>query len=111
MTNKLDWLSYLDRLPGEPNDNQISTATGIARSNVSRWRTENQQPRPAQAVAVARAFNMHPLGALVAAGHLTDDDVDAIFDGQTIAQLMSLDSFDTAFLAREVARRLSENSD
>lgn len=109
MTKKLDWNSYLDRLPGSPNDNQISTAAGVARSNVSRWRSEGQQPKPAQAIAVARAYGHHPLSALVAADYLSTDDIDAIFDGKAIAQLMSIDDFDTAFLAREVARRLSEN--
>lgn len=108
MSKKLDWNSYLDRLPGAPNDNQISAASGVARSNVSRWRTEGQTPKPTQAVAVARAFGGHPLGALVAAGHLTNDDVDAIFDGKAIAQMMSIDDFDTAFLAAEVARRLNQ---
>lgn len=108
MSKKLDWNSYLDRLPGTPNDNQIATAAGIARSNVGRWRSEGQQPKPAQAIAVARAFGSHPLSALVAAGHLTNDDVDAIFDGKAIAQMMSIDDFDTAFLATEVARRLNQ---
>lgn len=107
MSKKLDWNSYLDRLPGSPNDNQIAIASGVARSNVSRWRSEGQQPKPGQAVAVARAYGNHPLSALVAAGYLTNDDLDAIFDGKTIAQIMSIDDFDTAFLATEVARRLN----
>lgn len=108
MSNKLDWNAFLDRLPGSPNDNQISSASGVARSNVGRWRNDGQQPRPSQAVAVARAFGRNPLSALVASGHLNNDALDAIFDGKVISQLMSIDDFDTAFLASEVARRLNQ---
>lgn len=107
MANKLDWNHYLDNLAGNPKDNQIAAATKLAPSTISRWRA-GQAPNPSHAVAVARAFGGHPLGALVAGGYLTNDDLDAIFDGKAIAQLMSVDDFDTAFLATEVARRLNQ---
>lgn len=107
MAKKLDWNYYLDNLTGHPKDNQIAAAAQLAPSTISRWRS-GQAPHPSHAVAVARAFGGHPLGALVAAGYLTNDDLDAIFDGKAIAQLMSIDEFDTAFLAAEVARRLNQ---
>lgn len=110
MAKKLDWHSYLDRLPGKPKDNQIAAALDIAPSTVSRWRT-GQAPNPSHAVAVARAFGRHPINALAAADYLTLDEIDTIVDGAAISKLISLDDFGTAELAREVARRLEEGSE
>ena len=106
MTKTLDWNAYLDRLPGSPKDNQIAAAADIAKSTVSRWRG-GQDPRPAHVVSVARAFGHPPLGAFMAAGYLTSEEVDALVDGTSIVALMSLDEVETAVLATEVARRLN----
>lgn len=106
METKLTWLEYLNRLPGTPMDKEIAQAADIAASTVSRWRT-GQDPRPAHAVAVARAYGRHPFGALSAAGYLTDDEMASLLDGKPIAELVSIDNFRTATLANEVARRVA----
>lgn len=110
METKLNWLEYLNRLPGSPRDIQIAQAASIAPSTVSRWRG-GQDPRPAHAVAVARAYGLHPFGALSAAGYLTDDEMASLLNGTPIAELMSLDDFSTLTLAQEVARRVSKLED
>lgn len=106
MTNKLDWNTYLDRLPTSPRDNQIAAAANIAPSTVSRWRG-GQDPRPAHAVAVARAFDLHPFSALTAAGYLSDAEIDALLSKDVFSELSSFENFTTASLAAEVARRLN----
>jgi len=105
METKLTWLEYLNRLPGSPPDKLIADVADIAPSTVSRWR-KGQDPRPAHAVAVARAHGLHPFGALSAAGYLSDDEMAQLLDGKPIAELVSLDDFSTATLANEVARRV-----
>src|SRR5690606_16684271 len=105
METKLTWLEYLNRLPGSPPDKLIADVADIAPSTVSRWR-KGQDPRPAHAVAVARAPGLHQVGALSAAGYLSDDEMAQLLDGKPIAELVSLDDFSTATLANEVARRV-----
>lgn len=106
MTNKLNWVAFLDRLPGNPSDRAIAQSIGISHSAISRWRNEGQDPRPAQAVAIARHFGLHPLNALVAAGFLTLDDIDALFEGKQSIEVLSVDETPTLELIEVLAKRV-----
>ncbi|RLP72298.1 hypothetical protein D9V32_15500 [Mycetocola tolaasinivorans] len=63
-------------------------------------------PKPLQAVAVARAYGAHPLGALVAAGYLTWDDVDVVAERIVAPKSYALDDFTTSELLAEATKRL-----
>ena len=105
MPNKLTWLDYLGRLPGNPNDRSIARAADTDPSTVTRWR-KGQDPAPRHAVAVARTFGLNPLTALIAAGYLTTDEVSALFDMDSVGDSLTLSHTPTIDLVEEVARRI-----
>ena len=105
MPNKLNWLSYLDRLPGKPNDRQIARAASADPSTITRWRN-GQDPNPRHAVAVAREYGLHPLPALLAAGYLSTDEVDTLFESDSVGDSLTLSHTPTIELIDEVARRI-----
>lgn len=102
--NKLNWIDYLNRLPGNPSDRAIAAAAETSPSTVSRWKG-GQTPDPLHVTRVARAFGQSPLNALFNAGFLSLDEVDAIIGGTTDIQMMTLNDYSTAELAEEIARR------
>ncbi|MGK0740486.1 hypothetical protein ACSHWG_01155 [Leucobacter sp. Z1108] len=111
MSNELKWVDFLDRLPGKPSDRAISLAIGLkSHSAVSRWRTTGQLPKPKQAADVAKAFGMHPLNGLVAAGYLTLDDVDSIFSGKQALEVNTIDTMTTIEIAEYLVNRVREES-
>lgn len=105
MPNKLNWLDYIARLPGEPNDRHVAKAAGTDPSTVTRWR-KGQDPNPRHAVSVAREFGLNPLTALIAAGYLTTSEVDTLFDSAALGDSLTLSHTPTIELVEEVARRI-----
>lgn len=105
MSNKLTWINYLDRLPGGPSDRQVALAADTNPSTVVRWR-KGQDPSPRHAVMVARHFGLNPLTAFVAAGFLSTEELDTLFDGDSVSASFSLDSTPTLALVEEVGRRV-----
>ena len=105
MPNKLTWLDYIDRLPGNPNDRAIARAAVTDPSTVTRWR-RGQDPSPRHAVNVARAFGLNPLTAFIAADYLTTDEVSALFEMDPVGDSLTLSHTPTIELVEEVARRI-----
>lgn len=103
--NKLTWLDYINRLPGNPSDRAIAAAAETSPSTVSRWRG-GQNPDPIHVTRVARAFDQDPLSGLFNAGYLTLDEIDEIVSGVATIQVVALADYETVQLAEEVARRL-----
>ncbi len=79
--------------------NRVDPAT------VGRWRTGAVDPKPRQVVAYARAYGQSPIGALIAAGYLSEGEVDIPV---TSPRAYTLDDFSPLELAEEVVRRLAE---
>lgn len=101
---KLNWIDYLNRLPGNPSDRAIAAVAETSPSTVSRWKG-GQTPDPLHVTRIARAFEQSPLNALFNAGFLTLDEVDAIIGGTTDIQMMTLSDYTTVQLAEEIVRR------
>lgn len=105
MSKKLNWVDYLDRLPGGPTDRQIASAAGTNPSTVTRWR-KGQAPNPVHAVAIARQFDLHPFTALMAAGYLSLDEVDALVGSPGVAGSLTLDHVPSLSMIEELGRRI-----
>lgn len=93
-----DWVFWLSSIAGaDARQVDISERTGIDQSTVSRWYSARLMPSAATAVAVARAYAVAPIEALIAAGYLKPSDV----------ELPTVDprSVPTHILIAELARR------
>lgn len=75
-TQLLDWPEYVRRLTDGSTGSVISAMTGIPQPTISRWLSGKTRPNPKQALTVARAYRVHPLEALLAAGYIAEEDLD-----------------------------------
>lgn len=83
------------------NDKTIAEKVGVSPSTIGRWRSGEIDPKPRQVVALANAYGVDALSALVNAGYLTDEDVDL-----TITMAADLDTISTYALIDELQRRM-----
>lgn len=83
------------------NDKTIAEKVGVSPSTIGRWRSGEIDPKPRQVVALANAYGVDPLSALVNAGYLSDEDVDL-----TITMTADLDTVSTYALLDELQRRM-----
>lgn len=68
------WPQYVTRISGGARGVDISRATRVSESTITRWR-DGKQPTPSAAVSVARAYDQNPLEALIVAGYLNVDEM------------------------------------
>jgi transcriptional regulator with XRE-family HTH domain len=101
------WLTYLAALtdPAAPAIRQtdIAKAAGVDNGTVSRWVSGKNHPKAEQVIRVARAYNVSPLGALVAAGYLQQDEIEGEV---TVPRALGLSEFTELELAQEMLRRV-----
>jgi transcriptional regulator with XRE-family HTH domain len=103
----ITWPSYLSAISGGQAGARIAERTGIPESTISRWLSDKAEPRPKQVVAVARAYGQNPVEALVAAGYLEDGEINVPSEPTDL----SLRSFTTLSLSKEMVRRIEEGED
>lgn len=70
---------------GTANQTEIAKRAGLTQPSVNRWQTT--VPRPANVVAFARAYERPVLEAFVAAGWLSEDDVQMIEAPRNLREL------------------------
>lgn len=73
----MTWWEYVRHVAGTDVQTAIADRTGIAQATVSRWKLRRQAVDATNAVIVARAFGRPAVEALVVAGFLKPEDVDA----------------------------------
>lgn len=108
MNNESQWGAYVARVSADARTNaEVAEKTGVSEATIGRWKAGKTGPNPREAVALARAYGEHPLGALVSAGFLTLEELDMVADGIQMPKKWTLEDFETEELAREVADRLA----
>jgi transcriptional regulator with XRE-family HTH domain len=99
---KSEWVLFLREVSGRASGRQISRETGVPEATISRWLSGTTAPQPRQATTVARTYDASAISALIAAGHLTQDDVDIDVAAPRWIQLRDFSSLE---LAEELQRR------
>jgi hypothetical protein len=108
VVDKTHWSKYIDATSDGAYNTAIAEAIGVDPATVGRWRTGAVDPKPRQVVAYARAFGQGPIAALIAAGYLTEAEVDLPV---AAPRVYTLDDFSALELATELVRRLREGGD
>jgi hypothetical protein len=108
VVDKTPWSRFIDATSDGAYNTAIADAIGVDPATVGRWRTGTVDPKPRQVVAYARAFGQGPIAALIAAGYLTDAEVDLPISAP---RAYTLDDFSALELAAELVRRLREDAD
>jgi transcriptional regulator with XRE-family HTH domain len=96
---------YLEALSDTETDKSIAERLAVSPSTVGRWRKGESDITPRALVNLARAYGQHPLGALLAAGYLTDGEIDMVADRVEAPKRWTLDDFTTRELLEEALRR------
>lgn len=86
----------------------IAEKVGVSASTVGRWRTGEIDPKPRQVAAFARAYGKSPLAALVAAGYLSEEDLEGDL---TLGLASDLDEVSTLQMIDELRRRFEAMND
>jgi transcriptional regulator with XRE-family HTH domain len=102
-----DWPAFVSALAGRDTGQRIAERTGIAASNISRWLSGQVIPQPSHATAFARAYDVHPLTALVAAGYVTEDELDTLLEPP---RLLTVREFTSSELAEELSCRAANGT-
>lgn len=105
LVTTLTWPEYLSAITDGAPGARIAEKTGIPESTISRWFSGKAEPRPKQVLVVARAYNQHPVQALIAAGYLDEDDVDI---QTTEPRRLQIRNFTDLEMAEETLRRIRE---
>lgn len=98
------WAEYVRRrTAGLPRD-QVAKAAGVSPSHLGRWMDgKGGLPRAENVIAFARAMNLPPKEALVAAGYLSEDEAGAV-----IEMMESLADIPDSVLLHQIGMRLAE---
>jgi transcriptional regulator with XRE-family HTH domain len=102
------WVKYVRALIEGGSAAAFSERTGLATSTVSRWLSGEYEPKPRQAVQVARAYGLSPIGALVAAEFLDEDEIEL---PAARPRLLRLTDFTELELSMEIVRRIASRTD
>jgi hypothetical protein len=97
------WAQFVKRHRNGETNKDVSRKVGADASTVGRWVKGQTEATPQQAINFARAYGLHPVEALVAAGHLSPSDVEGRVTIETSA---TLEAFSTRALISEVSDRL-----
>ncbi|RFA12113.1 hypothetical protein B7R22_16920 [Subtercola boreus] len=95
-------MHYVQFVVAGDSDSKVADKVGVNSSTIGRWRTGAVDPKPRQVVAFARAYNVSPIGALIAADYVSETDLDIPVTSPR------LDSYSTYELLSEVQTRLLE---
>lgn len=69
------WAAYFESITADVPQVAIAARVGVSQSTISHWTTGRRRPTFYQARDLARAYGANPIGALIAAGLLTEDDI------------------------------------
>ena len=94
------WWEYVTEIAGTENQSEIARRVGLAQPSVNRWRTSI--PKSENVISFAKAFGRPPLEALLAAGLVSDEDVDLTL----IPARATLSDVPTDDLLAEIRRRI-----
>jgi transcriptional regulator with XRE-family HTH domain len=98
------WAEYTRRCMAGLSRDTVAEAVGVHSSHLGRWMDgKGGLPRAENVISFARAINVPPKEALVAAGYLTRDEADAAIE---IAEPLS--SIPDAVLLHEIGARLAQ---
>lgn len=108
---KAAWVEYVQRVIGTDSQSQAARRAGLTQATISRWLNPEERHgiKAEHAVALARAYGVDPVEALVVAGVLTAQEVagvdrsDLFWDRQPGGPF---DGVSNRALLDEVARRL-----
>ncbi|MBY6367901.1 helix-turn-helix domain-containing protein [Rhodococcoides corynebacterioides] len=100
------WWEYLIRVTDKASQVEIARAAGVDPASVSRWKLGKNTPSADRVIAVARHFGRNPVEALVVAGYLQADEVDATVELAASAAALTDDELLTA-----IGRRLARAAD
>lgn len=104
MPDKTPWSEYIDATSAGAYNAVIADRIGVDPATVGRWRAGAVDPKPRQVVAYARAFDLSPVQALVAAGYLDESELDLPV---TPPRAFSLRDFSTSELLEEALSRVA----
>ncbi|MEV4689417.1 helix-turn-helix domain-containing protein [Microbacterium sp. LWH3-1.2] len=104
MPDKTSWSHYIDATSAGAYNAVIAERIGVDPATVGRWRAGAVDPKPRQVVAYARAFELSPVQALVAAGYLDEDELDL---PTTPPRAYALNDFSTSELLEEALARVA----
>lgn len=105
--NAQTWAEFLTAVAGPDaptaNQSEIARVAGVSTATVSRWVSGDSRPKAEQVIGVARAYNVSPLLALVAAGYLEQAEVEGELD---VPRALAIGEFTELELAQEMLRRV-----
>ena len=102
----MTWMDYVrDATRGDSFPGDVAKRIGADRSTVYRWEHAGAVPSPEKVIAFAHAYNVSPVEALVAAGHLAEEDAKVKIEKSDPRRLSN------AALIDEVVRRLDAAGD
>ena len=104
VSNHYNWADYLRALNMSQAD--LAARGGVSQPTVSRWLKGEVTPDAKQVIALARAAQHSPIGALIAAGYLDEDEVGG---GVEIPVDLHLRLYTDRALLLEVLRRVDSN--
>lgn len=97
------WAQFVKRHRNGETNADVARKVSADASTVGRWINGHTSATPQQAISFARAYGVHPIESLLAAGYLSPSDV----EGQvTIETSANLEAFSTRALISEVSDRL-----
>ncbi|MDB5716464.1 MAG: family transcriptional regulator [Sphingomonadales bacterium] len=73
----MNWKAFVNETRGNDLQKDVAAKTGVNASTVSRWLSSGEPGTADNVIAFARAYKVEPLGALIAAGMLTEDEAKA----------------------------------
>ena len=94
----MSWWGYVQKVTDGASQTAIAERAGIAQSSVNRWKTVI--PKSENVISFAKAYGRPPLEALLAAGIVSDEDVNLT---QVPANLSEVE---TDALLAEIRRRI-----
>lgn len=108
MSNESGWANYVRTNSNGDNNAAIASKVGVAGATAGRWVNGETVAQPQQVIAFARAYDLSPIPGLIAAGHITIDDIP---DDIVVQQSDGLEGIATRTLVDELARRIDVMSD
>lgn len=98
----MQWSEYVSDHTEGRNQAELATLAGVDQSTISRWkRGKGGLPSPENAMRLARAVGDSPVSGLLAAGFLSEDEVDGV-----VRVSDGLSASTTETLLAELGRRL-----
>jgi hypothetical protein len=94
------WWEYVERVAGTTNQTEIARRVGLSQPSVNRWRTS--LPKSENVITFAKAYGRPPLEALLAAGIVSDEDIEITHAPANLSEV------ETDTLLAEIRRRIKD---